>query len=173
MAARRHIPRPEVGYHRHSQALGDHRRLAQLQRRAANLAGRRLVPDRLSVRADGGQRTRRDSALLEQPAAGGGEPLAEIEVQATELARTADQRGADGSALLGRVGDGEERLDVGAKPPVSFLDLDQRRVDAVQRCARHQAEVTEGQGFIRWRGVVSPRGDDDRARSRVAAADRP
>ena len=81
LPACRHIRDTEVADGVEAGALGDDRRLADLQRRM-----RRLVPDGLPMRAHGANIRRLQSGFRDHVLRGLGEPGAEIEVHPAEVA---------------------------------------------------------------------------------------
>src|SRR5690606_16599124 len=75
-----HVARAEVTYHGNARAFRDRGGASELERRPAPAVARRIVPDRLAVRADHLDVVRADAGLVEQALHGGREPLAEVGV---------------------------------------------------------------------------------------------
>ena len=149
LAARRHVAGAEVAHHPYPHALGNHRRVPQLQRRAA-----RLVPDRLPVRRDEGQIARGDLRLGQELQHGPREALAQGNVQQGQIFRAAPRDGFDDLlALRHGIGVLSERDELRVERLLG--EAHERRRDPVERRAGHHADG-EGRGHAGDTGGGSP-----------------
>ena len=133
LTARRHVAGAEVVHDPDAEALGEHRRLTQLQR-----DDRRLVPEGLAREGDRGDGIRPHVREFQGDLHGVRGPLGERHVEARRVRDgAARQHRLDPPSLDGAVRSMSEadQLDVG-RPPHTH----DRRIHAVERRARHESD---------------------------------
>ncbi len=143
------VPRAEVGHGGAAGALGDHRGIADLERRPQL----RVMGDRLAVGGDRVHRVERAAGQIGHRSRGLGEALAELDVERRQLSQRRAGLRAPGrqpvDALLelrgkGRLVEGQQRE---GPRRLALRPLDERRVHAVRRRSRHEPDHAHGRSL--------------------------